>query len=476
MAALAASPSLPMSRPPQQQHAAGDVRAFGAVGDGVTDDTTAIQAALNAGDIVIPAGTYLVSSQLTTSAARTIQAQLGARLVKRAGPSSFPTLRAAATLRLSGLTIDGGSRSTRANLGIALTGHADDSVITDCVFTNLQQAIQFYSGTAASRVTLERNRLETCTWGILIPPGGTNVTDDLRIVGNTFFDIAADPIEVQATAPGSSLARLQIVGNGIRRLTGTSRLSGFGIGVAGAVRDGVPTVDGAIVAYNHIDGENNGSTQGGHQGIHIEGQRGTLVLGNVIRNVGDTGGTRERNGIHCLTDHPSETGLQIVGNSVVGCAGHGIRVVGTSTAQRPVIVGNVAAENRGNGISLGEAVDALVAGNSTMHNGGVGIAIGGPAPRGLLVTGNNAAGNTTADITISRGIGDSTLSDNRGDVQDGARVLSRRHGLLEAQGTGSPEGVVSAPVGSLYRRTDGGRGTSLYIKESGSDKTGWVAK
>lgn len=43
-------------------------------------------------------------------------------------------------------------------------------------------------------------------------------------------------------------------------------------------------------------------------------------------------------------------------------------------------------------------------------------------------------------------------------------------------GIGSPESVVSAPVGSLYTRTDGGTNTTLYVKESGTGSTGWVAK
>lgn len=45
-----------------------------------------------------------------------------------------------------------------------------------------------------------------------------------------------------------------------------------------------------------------------------------------------------------------------------------------------------------------------------------------------------------------------------------------------ASGSGSPEGVVTAPVGSLYTRTDGGSSTTLYVKESGSGDTGWAAK
>lgn len=43
-------------------------------------------------------------------------------------------------------------------------------------------------------------------------------------------------------------------------------------------------------------------------------------------------------------------------------------------------------------------------------------------------------------------------------------------------GAGTPEGSVTAPVGSLYTRTDGGAATVLYIKETGSGSTGWVAK
>ena len=45
----------------------------------------------------------------------------------------------------------------------------------------------------------------------------------------------------------------------------------------------------------------------------------------------------------------------------------------------------------------------------------------------------------------------------------------------ELTGAGSPEGVVTAPVCSTYRRTDGGASTSFYVKESGSGNTGWVA-
>jgi len=46
---------------------------------------------------------------------------------------------------------------------------------------------------------------------------------------------------------------------------------------------------------------------------------------------------------------------------------------------------------------------------------------------------------------------------------------------LSKSGEGSPEGVVTAGVGSLYQRTDGAPGTLVYSKQTGDGNTGWVA-
>lgn len=43
-------------------------------------------------------------------------------------------------------------------------------------------------------------------------------------------------------------------------------------------------------------------------------------------------------------------------------------------------------------------------------------------------------------------------------------------------GSGTPEGVVTANIGSIFLRTNGGASTTLYVKESGTGNTGWVAK
>jgi len=44
-------------------------------------------------------------------------------------------------------------------------------------------------------------------------------------------------------------------------------------------------------------------------------------------------------------------------------------------------------------------------------------------------------------------------------------------------GTGSPEGAATADIGSIFLRTDGGTGTTFWVKEASSGAaTGWVAK
>jgi hypothetical protein len=57
-----------------------------------------------------------------------------------------------------------------------------------------------------------------------------------------------------------------------------------------------------------------------------------------------------------------------------------------------------------------------------------------------------------------------------------ASVTGVRGYPQQYQGAGSPESALTAVVGSIYFRTDGGASTSLYVKESGSGNTGWIAK
>ncbi len=55
-------------------------------------------------------------------------------------------------------------------------------------------------------------------------------------------------------------------------------------------------------------------------------------------------------------------------------------------------------------------------------------------------------------------------------------TISLPGGITWTKGVGSPEGAVTAPIGSLYSNTSGGATTTLYVKTSGAGNTGWTAK
>lgn len=63
-----------------------------------------------------------------------------------------------------------------------------------------------------------------------------------------------------------------------------------------------------------------------------------------------------------------------------------------------------------------------------------------------------------------------------GGINVTGNYVSMGNGCFWYSAAGSPEGVVTGPVGSLYTRTDGGATTTLYVKTSGTGNTGWTAK
>jgi hypothetical protein len=102
---------------------------------------------------------------------------------------------------------------------------------------------------------------------------------------------------------------------------------------------------------------------------------------------------------------------------------------------------------------------------------------GSDTDRRLIIAGNvlytrDSAG-TLQNLAVGNGGASSlVISSSSG---HGIRLGSVT-GPLVTWGAGSPESVVTAPIGSTYHRTDGGAATSFYVKEAGTGNTGWVAK
>lgn len=106
------------------------------------------------------------------------------------------------------------------------------------------------------------------------------------------------------------------------------------------------------------------------------------------------------------------------------------------------------------------------------------------APEGVIQFGtNNAIHWEFVSTGALRPLNTNTVA-GIGDVDRRVNLVTKQinlgtsstNGVLIQSGTGSPEGVLTARQGSLYLRMDGGAGTSMYVKESGTGNTGWTAK
>lgn len=164
-------------------------------------------------------------------------------------------------------------------------------------------------------------------------------------------------------------------------------------------------------------------------------------------------------------------------------AGNGAYFETTSSGEiRPRFIGGRYTDNTIRNIALARCRDIFIGGGLISHAGG---------NRGINLTGTNIRAmldgiflRSGQGINIDAGIADLTVNNIVHDGSSGTKLTVAgpyKTGGSTGYGTqwrcaGSPEGVITAAIGSTCTRVDGGAGTTLYVKESGTGNTGWVAK
>jgi len=114
------------------------VKDFGAVGDGTTDDTAAIQAALNSGyPVYVPAGTYIINGTLTGATNLTLKGQsLASVTFKKTGSGDLFDFLSATTksnIFISGITFNVN------NVGTGIQAqYVNNFTVSECAFNNIQ--------------------------------------------------------------------------------------------------------------------------------------------------------------------------------------------------------------------------------------------------------------------------------------------------------------------------------------------------
>jgi parallel beta-helix repeat protein len=300
--------------------------------------------------------------------------------------------------------------------------------------------------------------------------------EEATVTGNVVSDtfgvgiyVRADPVVSSSlfrcrgiAVTGNTINRSGVVGdatqprNGLR-ITGTDDSEISGNTVRGASEEGIYVSDTTGTGIDKNTVVDNG-TLITHFGIHLDGGSSTrnvihcTVNGNKARrNAG--GGIRlfytvhsQADGNLCIDNGTAGNGSNADGSGLI-LAGDGTNSASTNRCTDSRAGGS---KTQTHGIHISNAAQTLhLEGNDLIANNGNGINIG-----------------TTPTILVKRGNRESATDRNNYDQDvSGVRYFS---------GAGTPEGVVTAPVGSKFARSDGAAGTVSYIKETGTGNTGWV--
>lgn len=173
-----------------------DVKAdFGAAGDGVTDDTSAISAAKTAAvasehDLYFPSGTYITAPIAAVSNLEIRGAGSGLTTLKLKAASNAPFITGTSTSRfgLRSLSLDvNGANQSASGGGVSLTSP------TDCLFENLRIINSTQSNQAGLVLNSSGTRclvrdvvFETCQLGVQVSNGMTDtLLEGVRVIGHT---------------------------------------------------------------------------------------------------------------------------------------------------------------------------------------------------------------------------------------------------------------------------------------------------
>lgn len=407
------------------------VKDHGAVGDGVADDLAAFNAAITAagtGTVFVPKGTYLLSASPTLTGKACSIRGAGEGTILR-GVGDGPVLDFGGWISpgksIGNFSLEGNNTAGKTgNIGIKL--HQP----------NAQVAMKFHD------IRISK------TGGTGFDFGQAELADFERIVVTT--PVGADVHDVPYFKGIGAFNGNRIVGCGILSLVNTAN-----VGTSGAF---VLTDNGTYTPTNNL-------VEGlWVQGLHPQTDQTMIaVAGNGI-DIADTQ-------FFDCSKVPGAAGtsyFRLNTPAVLNLGGNTIRGIipgkDSGVATSPDMgVDLRQSRNRITGVKGYRGTNVVIAAGVTNCF----VEIGGAFAAGLetTVVDNSAS---TSHVIIDHFLGDMRLSAPHV-IRFGAAGPSVR------SGTGSPEGSVSAYVGSQYWQTNGTSGAVLWVKETGQgNNTGWV--
>lgn len=373
---------------------AADVRSFGAVGNGVADDTAAVQNAVNscssAGTITFSPGNYLVRGIVLQP--NCTYSGIGNSTVTLATPNGFIfDMSQQSNIHVTGLVLDGN------NVGGAIIAQGSAPVsgiqIDNCQFRNVSPAATFPANLALVSTwgivnsTIQNNTFNNVAGGIWFTTVG-----NLGILNNSFVNVTeGDAIYIAPNPAGFPNGQnVSITGN-----TG-SNLARIGI----ELFQPSPPVGAVLTAPVIQNNTFSNWTGAGGMGLSITLGDGAIIAGN---NIGNPTGPVQQNGIEVIVAN-----AQVIGNSIAGGFAEGIAVQGTSGS---VIANNAISNVSDNGIILAcdnannrcASLNTMITANTISNAQNVGIKLDNNWT-GSLISGNiitRTAGAWPQDATTT---------------------------------------------------------------------------
>jgi parallel beta-helix repeat protein len=268
-----------------------NVKWFGAKGDGVTDDTTAIQNAINSATanqaVYFPtsSGSYIVTSQLTIPVNYLTIFGFGA-VIQGTGPTQYRFISATTItgLTIFGLTFNGSysGGATAETLGAIELTTCTGTTIRDCVFLLSPECGIVVN--AGYRTNISGNVFDSCYIGIRTNISGGVQADGVRAVNNSFSNLGFGLYLTNAsncTVSGNTISLPGTAfGRGIYIAAASTKISIVGNAISGVGRFGIE-VDGDGGAVNDVTISGNSIKSDGAC-IKTHSSYAITILGNVI--------------------------------------------------------------------------------------------------------------------------------------------------------------------------------------------------
>lgn len=372
-----------------------NVKSYGALGDGTTNDSTAIQAAISAavaaggGVVAFSPGTYRVGTRIELKSnvnlvgagreVTTLRGRAGLTTAVIVGLSGD----AINDVRIEGLTIDGDFSSSAINVTVIQVTNGTRIVLKDCTIKNgAQVGVLYTSCTDSSVIGCEvrySGQLKASTgFGVLLSGGtrckvhcnsfyacnGMNIGGNTNavyasVVGNICDHTACPRTTVNGSGQNpASAGTLTVVSTAGFPSQGTLSVAG----IAGAILyTGVTSTSFTGCTGASGTATDGGTARNGYESIGFTSDcTDWVVNGNHSIDSGD-------NGISC-----SGSRAVVVGNSIDTCQFFGVNSAGDNN----VIVGNVI-RNPGTvaatgyaGITLNSSTNTIVASNRILDDRG----------------------------------------------------------------------------------------------------------